>query len=65
MWGKSVQAKERKAHRVSHSQTEPCLRDALADAFNAAVGSTPDKIRSPGAFCALCKCVCMHSNGRA
>lgn len=39
-----------KGKRVSHSQTEPCLRDALADAFNAAVGSTPDKIRSPGAF---------------
>lgn len=49
--GKSVQAKKSTVRDTVTHKTEPCLSDALADAFSGR--SSGDKIRSPGAvFCA-------------
>lgn len=49
--GKSVQAKKSTQRDSVTHKTEPCLSDALADAFSGR--SSGDKIRSPGAvFCA-------------
>lgn len=57
-------------HRLSQSlthKTEPCLSDALGDAFGGVGGgsssSLADKIRSPGAvFTVHCASVCRHTH---